>query len=299
MQKAEKNENIYPTKKYKLSVCKICGHTVWTNIEEEMPDDYVCRFCKAPKKAFISFGTEAFNNVLHEFIHLADGIFYIKQNPPFAEPFIHNAYFIENEKGNILFDTPMFLNKSLLDEIEKRGGVKYIIHSHSHFLGASRLLCERFNSVSYLGKEEKPIEGNLNYPDYWMNEDRYELPDDNGRILIKKFPGHTPASYIMEIKRGKLTLLTGDSLYINCPSNTNLSNIFLFSEKENLDPEKLDKLYELNLDYIGTNSGFVKNAQYYLNQLKISEKPTSNPFDKKLKAGVLIDREDTLCGRTF
>jgi rubredoxin len=291
MYKAEKNDKTYPTKKYKLSVCKICGHTRWSPLDmDEFENNFMCPFCKSPKEAFIDFGTETFNNVRHDFIHLAEGVFYIRQNPPFPSPFKHNAYFIEHEKGNILFDVPMFLNKSLFKEIEKRGELRYIIHSHNHFVGASRLLCERFLAQSWLGKDDKPISGNLNYPDYWMIKDEHIISDNKCEIIVKKFSGHTKGSYVMYIKRNKEILLTGDSIYVNHSKKEKASNIFIFSKEK---PDELDWAYGLKLDYLGSNGGFVRNAKYYLDQLKISKSPFSIPMDKKLKRGVLLSDEDT------
>lgn len=292
MYKAEKNDKTYATKKYKLSVCKICGHTQWSFLDkDELKDSFKCPFCHSPKEAFIDFGTETFNRVKHNFIHLTDGVFYIRQNPPFPNPFKHNAYFIEHEKGNILFDVPMFLNKALFKEIEKRGELRYIIHSHNHFLGASRLLCERFLAQSWLGKEDKPLPGNLNYPDYWMIKDEHSISDNKGEIILKKFSGHTKGSYVMHIKRDKEIILTSDSVYINYSTKEKASNMFVFSNEK---PQELDWLYDLDVDYLGSNGGFVCNAKYYLDQLKISKNPYSTPMDKKLKRGVLLVNEDVV-----
>jgi len=290
MYKAEKNSKIYSTKNFKLCVCKICGHTEWITMDSHMQEDYHCPFCRSPKKAFLDYGSEIFDIVINEFIHLADSVFFIKQNPSFIAPFTHNAYFIEHEKGNILFDVPAFLNKKLFKEIEKRGELKYIIHSHNHFLGASRLLCERFLAQSWLGKEDLPIKGNLNYPDYWLIKDIHTINDPTGEIVIKKFQGHTKGSYVLLIKRENGILLAGDSFYINHSEKKDSTNLFLFS-KEKI--ESLDWLFKQKINILGCNTGAIKNAEYYINQLKTSENPYGNPTKDSIN-GVLIDKEDII-----
>lgn len=292
MYKAERNNNIYSTKKYNLYICKICGHTEWVLIDEDIKDNFQCPFCQAPKRSFIRAGSEIFNNVLYDFIHIANGVFYIKQNPSFPPPFAHNSYFIEHKKGNILFDAPAFLNKNLFKEIEKRGELKYIIHSHNHFLGASRLLCERFLAQSWLGKEDEPIYGNYNFPDFWMMRDEHTLFDNLGEIIVKKFPGHTNGSYMMLIKRENNILLTGDSIYVNCSPKNKEENLFIFSDES---PENLDWLYNLEINYIGSGTGFVSNAQIYLEKLKLSENPFGNPWNKKSKHSVQLEKNDVIC----
>lgn len=296
MNKTEKNKEIFSTKNFNFYICKICGHTVWKNMDKELPENYECKFCKAPKGAFIEYNTDIYNNVEHEFIHITDGVFYIKQNPPFPSPFLHNAYFIEHDRGNILFDAPIFLNKSLLKKIELRGELKYIIHSHNHYLGSARLLCEKFLSQSWLSVEDKPFKDNKNYPDYWLVNDEHRIADGKNEIILKKFPGHTKGSYLLLIKRSKDILLTSDTIYISNIKKLDETNMYFFMDDN---PSKQDWLYNKDVDIIGSSAGAIRNAKYYLSQMKVCSNPKGKPTNNDNSHGVILDKEDIICKGWF
>lgn len=111
-------------------------------------------------------------------------------------------YLITHPEGNILFDTPRY-NTSLLDQIIKLGGVKYIILSHiddigdhqewAHALGAKRIMhADDFRDL--------PIEIVLH------GSEEYELYHN---LTLIPVPGHTKGSIVALFEK---SLFTGDHL---------------------------------------------------------------------------------------
>lgn len=115
------------------------------------------------------------------------------------------SYLIETAEGNILIDSPKF-NKSLVKQLEEKGGVKYLFLTHiddvaDHQLFHDHFSCERIMHKDDIDEKLKSIEIVLE-----GNEVSEIIPESK----IIPVPGHTKGHCVL-LYRNKF-LFTGDHL---------------------------------------------------------------------------------------
>ncbi len=115
------------------------------------------------------------------------------------------SYFIQRSKGNILIDSPRF-NLSLVKQLEKMGGVKYLYLTHQDDVADHQFFHDHFNCDRILHREDiKPqtenVEIKLDITEPWP------LAED---VLIIPVPGHTKGHTVLLYKNK--FLFTGDHL---------------------------------------------------------------------------------------
>jgi len=115
------------------------------------------------------------------------------------------SYFIQQEDGNVLVDSPRFV-KPLVEQIEKMGGIKYLYLTHKddvadHQLFHDHFGCERILHKGDLSQNTKDVEIQLE------GKENYQLSND---LLVIPVPGHTEGHTVLLYK--DKFLFTGDHL---------------------------------------------------------------------------------------
>lgn len=111
-----------------------------------------------------------------------------------------DSYFLVSEHGNWMVDSPRF-NKDLVNNIEKRGGLKYIFLSHQDDIGDSKKYAEYFGAKRIIQKYDS-----AKASDAEIILDEQEVSFDEGIIIHT--PGHTKGSQCL-VWKGEY-LFTGD-----------------------------------------------------------------------------------------
>lgn len=139
-------------------------------------------------------------------LHIDENVHYLGFTA--RESFGATSYFIERTSGNIMIDSPRF-HPTLVKELEKRGGVKWMILSHQddvadHQKFHEHFGCERFIHVDDVNSDTEGCERILE------GAGPFQL-DSELRIITT--PGHTKGHVCVNY-RDKF-LFTGDHLFVD------------------------------------------------------------------------------------
>lgn len=142
-------------------------------------------------------------DVISDFpIQLEENVFYCGFNSP--KSYGGNAYFIEHSEGNWLVDSPKF-NSHLVNEFEKRGGLKYIFLTHEDDVAESDRFAKHFgaNRIIHRAASKACRDAEIILDD----DSKISLPED---FVIINTPGHTRGHIVLLFKNKYL--FTGDHL---------------------------------------------------------------------------------------
>ncbi|MEO9326455.1 MBL fold metallo-hydrolase [Gordonia aurantiaca] len=122
------------------------------------------------------------------------------------------GFLVTTDVGNILWEPPGFIGPTLVEEIERRGGLVAVAASHPHLLGAGVSLSHRFGRVPvYYNELDRRW---LTRPDpvveFWSDE--IEIAEG---IRILRCGGHFPGSSVLHLPHaadGRGAILSGDTV---------------------------------------------------------------------------------------
>ncbi len=135
-------------------------------------------------------------------IQLEENVFYCGFNSP--KSYGGNAYFIEHPEGNWLVDSPKF-NSHLVNEFEKRGGLKYIFLTHEDDVAESDRFAKHFGAKRIIHRAASKA---CRDAEIILDDDsKISLPAD---FVIINTPGHTRGHIVLLFKNK--FLFTGDHL---------------------------------------------------------------------------------------
>lgn len=116
-----------------------------------------------------------------------------------------NSYFIKDEKGNCLVESPRYV-KRLAEKLDSLGGVKYIFLSHRDDVADADKYAAHWNSTRIIHKEDLDAEPDAE--EVIDGEDPIAINED---LLIIPTPGHSRGHCVLLYKNKYL--FTGDHLY--------------------------------------------------------------------------------------
>jgi hypothetical protein len=196
----------------------------------------------------------------HETEHVdhGRGVHSLRRVPRFAIG--HRSFLVQTESGNLLWDSPSYLDDDIVGLVRRLGGVAVIAASHPHMFGAQLSWSREFGDVpvyvnardrEWLPRTDPVIE-------LWQN--RVEpLPG----VQLLQLGGHMPGSSVALAADG--TLLSGDtisgglardwvSFQRNFPKHVPLSPAVVRRLVDTLEPYEFDRLYTLGGDEINRNA---------------------------------------------
>ena len=133
---------------------------------------------------------------------IEDNVYYTGFNSP--KSYGANSFFVKEETGNWLIDSPKFL-PFLADQIEKLGGIKYIFLTHRDDVADAQKYAQRFSASRIIHRDDLGAQ-----PDCEMviEGDAAQAVDENFTII--PVPGHTKGHMVLQYKNKYL--FTGDHL---------------------------------------------------------------------------------------
>ncbi|MBD0863310.1 hydrolase [Gordonia sp. zg691] len=122
------------------------------------------------------------------------------------------GFVVTTPAGNILWEPPGFIGPSLVDWLERNGGVAAIAASHPHLVGASISLSHRFGRVPvfYNDLDRRWVTRPDPVLEFWSGS--AEVLDG---VRIVQCGGHFPGSAVLHLPNaadGRGALLTGDTI---------------------------------------------------------------------------------------
>lgn len=153
-----------------------------------------------------SIGTKEKNdakNIRMQFpLLIEDNVYYTGFNSP--RSYGANSFFVKEETGNWLIDSPKFL-PFLADQIEKLGGIKYIFLTHRDDVADAQKYAQRFSASRFIHRDDLGAQ-----PDCEMviEGDAAQAVEENFTII--PVPGHTKGHMVLLYKNKYL--FTGDHL---------------------------------------------------------------------------------------
>lgn len=138
--------------------------------------------------------------------HIADEVYYLGYTS--RDSFGATSYLIKRPEGNILMDSPRF-HPWLVKELEKMGGVKWMILSHQDDVADHKKFhehfgCERFIHADDVNSDTEDCERILEGPG------PFEIAED---VKIITTPGHSKGHVCVNYKN--TFLFTGDHLFVD------------------------------------------------------------------------------------
>ncbi len=134
---------------------------------------------------------------------IADGVFHSGFHS--EKSFGATSYFIKREKGNVLVDSPRFLNK-LVKRFEELGGVKLQLLTHKDDIADTDKYWQVFRGRRVIHIEDSS-ESTSHYEEFLRGEDEIVIDED---LIAIPVPGHTKGS-VCFLYKDKF-LFTGDHL---------------------------------------------------------------------------------------
>ena len=136
---------------------------------------------------------------------IEDNVYYCGFNSP--KSYGANSYFIHEEEGNWLIDSPKF-NNNLVKKIEKMGGLKYIFLTHEDDVAEADKYAAHFKARRIIHTDALSAE-----PDAEI-----VIKDSTPPLIVPGFeiittPGHTKGHMVLLYKNK--FLFTGDHLYLD------------------------------------------------------------------------------------
>lgn len=148
------------------------------------------------------------------------------------------SYFIQDDSGNYLIDSPRFFNK-LVSKIKDLGGIKQILLTHKDDVADSGKFCDKFGCSAHI-HEDDYNSNKHSYAKTWGGSKKIQYNND---MQIIPVPGHTKGSVVFLYK--DKYLFTGDHL---CWSQA-LGQLIAFKNACWYDFEVQTKSMETLLDY--------------------------------------------------
>ncbi|WP_028927030.1 hypothetical protein [Pseudonocardia acaciae] len=186
------------------------------------------------------------------------GVHSLRRAPKFAIG--HRSYLVQTGHGNLLWDSPAYLDDDILATVRDLGGVAAIAVSHPHMFGAQLSWSREFGDVPvFVNADDQEW---LPRPDpaivLWRGTAR-PLPD----IELLQLGGHMKGSSVARTADG--TLLTGDtisgalapgwvSFQRSFPKHVPLSPAVVRRIVDALEPYEYDRLYTLGGDEIDSDA---------------------------------------------
>lgn len=182
------------------------------------------------------------------------GVHSLRRTPRFAIG--HRSFLVQTGAGNLLWDSPAYLDDEILGMIRELGGVAAIAASHPHMFGAQVSWSREFGGVPvYVNADDQEW---LPYRDpviaLWRDQ-LEPLPD----VRLLQVGGHMRGSSVALTPDG--TLLSGDSItgglaknwvsfQRSFPKHIPLSPGVVRRIVDRLEPYDFDRLYTLGGDEI-------------------------------------------------
>jgi hypothetical protein len=146
------------------------------------------------------------------FAEVAPGVTGIRTEPVFAIG--QQAYLIQTEAGNLLWDCISLLDDATIAAVEQRGGIAAIATSHPHLYGSMVDWSRAFDAPIYIHADNRPW---TMRPDeairYWDGPATEVLPG----LTIVRCGGHFPGSSVLHWAagaEGNGALFTGDTIMV-------------------------------------------------------------------------------------
>ena len=144
------------------------------------------------------------SSVINDFpILIEDDVFYCGFNS--EKSFGANSYFIKNQSGNWLVDSPRFV-LHLVKKFESMGGIKYIFLSHRDDVADAGKFASHFNSSVIIHKDD--LFGFKNADIVIEGNNPIEIEPE---FIVIPTPGHTKGHCVLLYKNK--FLFTGDHLW--------------------------------------------------------------------------------------
>lgn len=118
------------------------------------------------------------------------------------------SYFIQREEGNVLIDSPRF-HPHLVKELERRGGVAYMILTHRDDVADHQKFRDHFQLKRVIHKDEVNS-GTEHCEIIWDNEADFSPFKQMKLILV---PGHT-RGHLVALYNSRF-LFTGDHMFVD------------------------------------------------------------------------------------
>ncbi|MFN8673182.1 MAG: MBL fold metallo-hydrolase [Candidatus Sericytochromatia bacterium] len=194
-------------------------------------------------------------------LNLTENIYYCGFNSP--KSFGANSFFIKEENGNWLIDSPKFLSH-IVKKIEDLGGLKYIFLTHRDDIADAEKFAEKFKAKTIIHEDE------LNaYPKADIILKGYEEQTLIEDFLFIPVSGHTKGSTVLLYKNKYL--FTGDHLCWN-PKKQLLHafrNACWYSW--DIQKESMKKLQNYNFEWVLAGHGNKVNLPINVMQEKLAD----------------------------
>jgi glyoxylase-like metal-dependent hydrolase (beta-lactamase superfamily II)/ferredoxin len=139
-------------------------------------------------------------------LHIDDNVYYLGFTS--RDSFGATTYFIERPEGNVLIDSPRF-HPWLVKELEKRGGVKYMVLSHQDDVADHQKFHDHFNCERYIHADD--VNADTQSCEHILEGDGPFSIGTDLRIITT--PGHSKGHVVVNY-RNKF-LFTGDHLFVD------------------------------------------------------------------------------------
>lgn len=155
-------------------------------------------------------GNSIAKEVIEDFpLLLEDNVYYCGFNSP--KSFGGNSFFILEEAGNWLIDSPKF-NNGFVKKLERLGGIKYIFLTHEDDVAEADKFASHFQCKRIIHEDALRAE-----PDSEIVLEGQKSISMDEHFEIITTPGHTKG-HIVLLYKNKF-LFTGDHLYLNRHTN--------------------------------------------------------------------------------
>lgn len=213
-------------------------HQPQTNLEAS----YRALFSCPTNSIGVEHKDEVFKNVLDNFPYeMAPGIYHTGFHA--ENSFGAASFFIKNESGNILIDSPRYLKK-LSDRIIDLGGVKYQLLTHKDDVADTDQYFNDFKSERYIHQDDSNSRTKL-YEHFFEGDKDIQLTPD---LLVIPVPGHTKGSVCFLYQ--EKYLFTGDHLAFS----TKLDHLYAFKGAcwydFKIQIKSMEKLLNYDFEYV-------------------------------------------------
>ena len=221
------------------NICTACG----TKFPKEIMLPEFCPICEDDRQ-YVPDGVQTWTssaelakNYRVEIREINENLYELKIVPSFAIG--QRALLVLAPEGNILWDCIPLLDKTAIELIKSKGGLKAIVFSHPHFYSNMNDWANEFDCPIYIHEaDEQWIFDKTEQIKLWSGLEKNLW---NG-IKIHNIGGHFAGSSILQLSSTK-TILCGDTFVVS-PSKKHLAAMHSYPNKIPLPISEVERIKE-------------------------------------------------------
>jgi hypothetical protein len=268
--------------------CTVCGHIEWVAPGATLDHNYHCPLCGEGRSVMIALDDPRLARHRVEFNLIAPRIWQLTKRPPFRADFQHYSYVIAHPEGVILYDAPPFIDDGAVKTILELGVPKFLVVSHTDFVGTAAHWSEVLGIHSLMGKGDSPFTGNRFIPSERVSATRKIFSD----VEVVRVPGHSAGSLALYWAGTPVgpALFSGDAITVWKHRDDRTQLAFFQNAPAG---EEVSQVASRPVSLLATCGGALKDAGVALRRLCEITDNCGKPYMDDPGGGVWLDARQT------